>query len=105
MTTFTEQMQERALRKLNRAYLRLVYGKSDIEETKKEVNGITKELITATLAEVESVVEGIKEEYPVDAQPNTPEHEIRINWANPVVHQALDTIKTRIGELVGKKEV
>jgi hemerythrin superfamily protein len=37
-------------------------------------------------------IEKLKENYPVDASLTTKEHEIRINWANPVAQQALDQV-------------
>ena len=35
-----EEIKEQAREKLNKSYLRLAYGKSDIETTKQEVNKI-----------------------------------------------------------------
>ena len=38
---------EYARNKLNKTYLRLAYGKSDIQKTKKEVDDILNEIITS----------------------------------------------------------
>lgn len=58
-----------------------------------KVRELIREALTTRDAELREKIEEIKKQYPVDASPTDKKEELRINWANPVVHQALSDVQ------------
>ena len=85
---FIKKQQELARVKLNKSYLRLAYGKSDIQTTKKEVNETIQQIITNT---GEELLGRLEDNYVVVLDDKGEETEV----------VTLDTIKQHITNLTG----
>jgi hypothetical protein len=87
MNTFTEQMQERC---------DALHRNRTVPPSREELHTLIADTITATLKEVERVVEGERKPVPIGIEKH-PDANLGIGSYN----QALDTIKAKIGALVG----